>query len=88
MILLLALLGCTPTCDEVCTKLVGCGNAGTELLNADDCSEQCQRQQTLYDHWKDVQLRDAFDDSLKCYQQSSCDEIADGGCYDQAIWSY
>lgn len=88
MILLFALLGCTPTCDDVCVKLVECGNEGTELLNADDCSDQCKRQQTLYDHWSDLQLRDAFEESLNCYRNSTCDEIAAGACYNQDIWSY
>lgn len=86
--LLLALAGCTPTCEQVCNKLVGCENPGTEMLAADDCRESCEKQRDLYQSWTDESLRDAFDESLSCYQSESCDAIAKGVCYNSEIWSW
>lgn len=81
-------LACTPTCEEACKAIVACGNEGTELLSADACEEQCNNQRDLYDTWDDKALQDAFDDSLSCYKNSSCDELAAGACYNEDLWSY
>lgn len=88
MILFLALLGCTPTCDEVCSKLVECENEGTERMSADECSESCTAQQALYATWTDTVKRQAFDDELTCLYNAECSNIADGECYDDEVWSY
>ena len=88
MLLFLLLWGCTPTCEDACDQLVGCENPGTELLAADECRESCERQRDLYQHWGNEGLQDAFDASLNCYMDSSCDDIAAGVCYDRDIWMY
>ena len=88
MTLLLALLGCTPSCDDVCDKIVACDNEGTERMSSEECSEECTQQQTLLDTWTDTQKRAAFDDELTCLQASECSDIADGACYDAEVWSY
>jgi hypothetical protein len=88
MIFVALLLACTPTCEEACRKLVECENPGTELLGVDACEEQCREQRDLYAEWDDQQLIDAFDDSLSCYTETSCDSLASGACYNEAIWSY
>ena len=86
---LLSLLGgCTPTCEEVCERLVDECGAGTERLNSDECQESCQSQRDLYQRWEDEGLRDAFDASLECYRDTACDEIAAGACYEQAVWTF
>ncbi len=69
-------------------KLVECGNPGTERMSAPECEEQCNEQKELYQRWTDTQLRDAMDEQLVCIDESSCDEIADGVCYDEALWSF
>lgn len=80
--------GCTPSCEDVCQKLVACGNEGTERMSETECKESCQQQERLYEEWEDEQLRDAFDAELKCLDDSTCEELADGVCYDEDLWSY
>jgi hypothetical protein len=82
------LAGCTPTCGDVCDHMVACDNEGTERMSSADCEEQCQQQQKLYDDWTDGQKRDHFDDELSCLYGATCDELAEGVCYDSLIWSY
>lgn len=88
-LLVVALGGCTPSCERVCEKLVDqCGDLGTERGSAMECEEQCIDQRDLYARWNDVQKRDAFDAHLQCLMGSTCDEIGDGVCYDEEIWSF
>ena len=89
MFLLLALhVGCTPSCKQVCEKLVTCEDDGTERMPEAECTETCQDQQALYDDWTDVDKRDAFDAELTCLYDASCDDIAGGSCYDERVWSF
>lgn len=88
-VLLISLLsGCTPTCQDVCTKLVACDGLSTERMTEGECDEQCTLQQTRYETWDDSQKRDAFDDELTCLYSSTCDEVADGVCYDEEVFSF
>ncbi len=84
----LLLSGCTPTCEEVCVRLVDECGSGTELINTDECQESCQDQRDLYQKWDDGGLRDDFDASLECYRDSSCEDISAGACYNQDIWTF
>ncbi|MSQ01356.1 MAG: hypothetical protein EXR71_05600 [Myxococcales bacterium] len=86
--LLLIVFGCTPTCEEVCDKLVACEMGGTERMSPAECQESCVSQQTLYDDWTDVQKRDAFDAELTCLNISECADIDAGVCYDAEVWSF
>lgn len=89
LVVLAALTGCTPTCEEVCDKLVACENAGTERMSSAECQESCGDQRALYNEdWEDGQKRDAFDAELTCLFQSECGEIEEGACYDESVWSY
>jgi hypothetical protein len=89
LVLLVALGGCTPTCDSVCDKLVlQCQDLGTERSSTSECEVQCLAQRDLYAHWSDGQKREAFDEQLRCLSGSTCDEIADGVCYDEDVWSF
>ena len=88
-LLLASLLGgCQPTCEDVCTKIVACDNAGTERMPADECKLSCLDQKSLYAGWTDTVLEASFDDELSCLDASSCDEIAAGTCYDEDLWSF
>ena len=84
----LSLLGCTPTCEQVCDKVVECGNEGTERMTAFECQESCEAQQDLLDRWTDVEKREAFDAELRCLRDEECDAIAGGACYDAEVWSF
>ncbi|MBM4391636.1 MAG: hypothetical protein FJ090_10985 [Deltaproteobacteria bacterium] len=89
MFLVLVLLSaCTPSCEQVCEKLVACDNDGTERMPEAECTEACQEQQALYDDWTDVQKRDALDAELSCLYNATCDEVASGSCYDEDIWAF
>lgn len=85
---LLLLLACTPTCEQVCRKVLDCGYLGTERMSLRECEESCLAQEKLYDQWNDQSLEDGFNDSLECYQEQSCEALAQGACYDAEIWSY
>ena len=84
----IAATGCTPTCKEVCDKLVECEEVHTERMTSSECEESCKTQDALYAQWTDQELRDAFDDQLECLKGAECAEIADGVCYDETIWAY
>jgi hypothetical protein len=72
----------------VCDKVVECDDLGTERMPPEECKESCLQQKALYATWTDTQLRDAFDDELSCIDDSSCDDIAAGVCYDEDLWSF
>ena len=89
MILLFALLaGCTPTCEQVCDHVVECGNPGTERMSSEECTDACNRQDQLYQTWTDVNLRHSFEDAKRCLDEATCDDLADGACYDPEVWPY
>lgn len=87
-LLLAALGGCTPTCEQVCDKLIGCDGLHTERMSSAECEESCKAQQDLYGEWTDEELRDAFDAELECLHEAECADIADDVCYDERVWSY
>jgi hypothetical protein len=88
-LLLTVFAGCTPTCEQVCDKIVACENEGTERMSAAECRESCEDQRALYhDEWDDTQKRDAFDATLVCLYDAECADIADGVCYDETVWSF
>lgn len=79
------LSGCTPTCDQVCRKVLFDCDLNTERVALLTCTDSCDRQRTLYeDLWVDdpTGLADAFDDHRRCLMRESCDDIAAGVCYE------
>lgn len=80
--------GCTPSCERVCEKLVDCPDLDTTRMTALECQRSCEDQQSLLDRWTDAELRHAFDAELDCLGASSCEEIADGVCYDADLWAF
>jgi len=72
----------------VCEKLVDCPDLDTTRMTALECQLSCQDQQSLLDRWTDAELRRAFDEELSCLGSASCEEIADGACYDADVWSF
>jgi hypothetical protein len=88
LLLVLAFAGCTPTCKQVCDKIVDCDGLPTERMSSAECAESCEAQDDLYDQWTDAEKRHAFDDERACIGDATCDELADGACYDPEVWSY
>ena len=72
----------------MCRHVVECGNDGTERMSAAECSESCSAQQALYEEWTDTVLRADFEESLRCYNDASCGDLASGACYDPEVWTY
>lgn len=74
--------GCGPPCGQVCRKLLFDCELDTERLAFEACETSCKQQDATYHAWEDDELAAMFNDHLRCLSRSSCDEIAQGVCYD------
>jgi hypothetical protein len=82
LVALAPLAACPPPCKQVCRKVLFDCELDTERVALEECQDACETQQQLYDVWDDERLQDLFDDHRRCIGRSSCEEIADGACYD------
>ena len=80
-----SLVGCTPSCEAVCDKLLSC-DLETDGLYDTVCVDSCERQEALYTQWEDEEKLDAYDEHLRCLSRSSCGDIDDGVCYDPLVF--
>lgn len=80
--------GCEPTCARTCDKLVECEEVETPRMSSEVCEDSCETQQSLYLEWDDTQLQDAFSTYKQCVRASTCEEIAEGVCYDEDIFLF
>lgn len=80
------LAGCPPTCGQLCGKFERCALTG-EVRRA-ECEESCARELTAYRDDDDKTLLRRFDDHRRCVGGASCDELADGACYDEVLYPY
>jgi len=86
-LLLTMQFGCAPTCDQVCRKTLFDCELSTERVALATCIDSCDRQLSLYqDRWQDEELVDAFAEHRRCLMRETCDDIADGLCYDERIF--
>ncbi len=84
---LLLAQGCAPSCERTCRKLLRCGNLESDRVSVQECEASCQSQISLYEGWQDERALDrAFDAHRTCLVRSTCDEIADGACYDERLY--
>ena len=79
--------GCTPRCKESCVKVLDCGLDSTRVAR-DECVLSCQLEETLYREWEDKTKIKAFKAHKRCIRDSTCEEIADGACYDEELFLY
>ena len=87
-LLLLSLSGgCTPRCQESCAKVLDC-DLGSTRVARDECVLSCQLQQTLYQDWEDKSKIKAFRKHKRCIRSSTCEEIAEGACYDETLFLF
>jgi len=83
----LSLVGCEPSCAKTCKKLISCDDIDTEVSEVEECEATCEVQQSVYDNWgEDSVEREAFGDLKRCINQSECDSIAAGECYDEEVY--
>jgi len=75
------LVACAPPCKQVCRKTLNCA-LDSERVAQDECEDSCRRQETLYARWQDDVKAALFDDHKRCIKRSSCDELAEGVCYE------
>jgi len=80
-----AVQGCTPRCQETCSKVLDCGLESTRVAR-DECIFACREQGNLYNTWEDQTKIDAFKAHKRCIGQSSCEEIEQGVCYDPELF--
>lgn len=73
---------CAPPCGQVCRKLLFDCELDTERVAFEECELSCQQQELLYSQWENRDLAELFDDQKRCVTHSSCEEIADGVCYE------
>lgn len=80
LLLLLSVLGCAPTCDQVCRKTLFDCDLSTERVALATCVDQCDRQEVLYEEWENDSLVQAFRDHRRCLMSESCEAIEAGEC--------
>lgn len=79
--------GCTPRCQETCTKVLDCGLGSTRVAY-DECVISCQRENDLYTRWEDEAKEQAWKEHKQCLGSATCDEIAAGVCYDDDLFAF
>jgi hypothetical protein len=80
------LVACTPPCEQTCNKLRSCDLS--PRANQFQCEEQCEGQAALYAGWDDEAKQQALEDLRSCVAGASCEELEQGVCYDETIWSF
>lgn len=84
---LLFFLGCEPTCEGVCRDVLAC-DLDSDRVSHEECEATCIRQQELYEDWEDEDKADRFAAHKSCLSDATCDEIAAGVCYDEALFLF
>lgn len=85
---LIVLIGaCAPPCGQTCRKVLDCG-LDSERVSFEECQLACEQQEALYASWENRELQAAFDDERRCIGQSSCEELADGACFNDELWAF
>jgi len=80
-------MGCTPTCETTCEKLLSCGEIDAAGAGVSECENSCTSQQELYNtEWDDEEKQTAFDELKSCIVQEECEDIANGVCYDDSLY--
>ena len=80
------ILGCAPTCEQTCKKLLSCENIDAPNMNMDECSTACSAQQNLYQEWEDSDKEQSFDDLKSCIVSEECEDVEAGVCYDSDMY--
>lgn len=78
---------CTPRCQSNCAKVLDCGLGSTRVARS-ECVQACQLEQALYAEWEDETKIEAFKEHKRCIRAASCDELADGVCYDPELFIF
>lgn len=81
---------CAPTCAQTCNKLDRCDLLAEvpEGYCETSCSVQISDYTGLERDEKQDELVDAFNDQRRCIASSTCDDLADGVCYDETLFPF
>lgn len=79
---------CTPTCEQVCTKILTCEDDGlnTPMMNLDECTSSCAAQSNWYEDNEKVEQQDAFDELKSCISDETCEDLQAGVCYNEDVY--
>ncbi len=80
------LVGCAPTCTQVCHKLDRCDLNGDVLVT--ECVASCEAEISDYRDTDDKDSKVTFNVQRKCLGSHSCDEIAAGACYESSLFPF
>lgn len=80
------LTGCEPSCKSTCASLLAC-DLESERVAIDECEAACVFQERLYEDVDANDLRSQFSAHKRCLVRESCDDIADGVCWDPDLGS-
>ena len=81
-------MGCHPTCKEVCNQLLDCDEVESFRVSEAECRAACLREEELYTDWQDLDALEIHYDQRSCIVDASCEEIADGACYDEELYLF
>ena len=84
----LTMVGCTPTCEQTCNKLLDCEGEGVQspLMNLDECTSACAAQSNQYEDSEHEQKQQAFDELKSCIVAETCGDLSEGVCYDEEVY--
>ncbi len=85
-LLLILASGCTPTCKQVCDKLLECEDVESYRVSEWECRDACEREENLYEDWEDLQALEQHHQERECIVDSECADIADGACFDEELY--
>jgi len=87
---LTGLIACTPTCEQTCSKILSCEEEGISApeMNQRECENSCAAQANLYENEEDQVLEEAFDELKSCITEQSCQDLAEGVCYDPDLFAW
>gem|GEM_PF-1476639 len=90
------LLACNqvnPTCRSVCRKLSRCDEVkSADYIATEECRDLCDVQETYYDRLEDdeelVSDFESWNSYKWCVVTETCEDVADGVCYDEALYAF
>ena len=81
-LVVLPIAACAPPCKQICRKTLFDCSLDSERVALQECVDACTQQEVLYEQWKNQELADLFDDHKRCIGRATCEELAEGVCYE------
>lgn len=81
-LVILPIAACAPPCKQICRKVLFDCSLDSERVALQECEDSCTLQENLYNQWENRELAELFDDHKRCIGRASCEELAEGVCYE------